>query len=300
MGLETDANLARPFSLHRPRSVAEAVATLGELTASGDEVVVMSGGQSLTVMITSGLSTPDHVVSLAGCRDLPALALEAHRVTIGAATTVAEIAAHGELAQRCPSLVSAARLVGSPHVRAFGTVVGNVCHGDPGGDLTLPLLCCDAELLAVSSTGERVIRLADLVLGPYTTSLRPGEFGLSVGFTPPATPGQAYRKVMRRQGDLALASACAVVSRDGSRLGDVRLALGGLLGHAQRLSTLEETLIGTAWGAVPDLEAVRAGLVDTWSDLLHDPDDPGSAEYLKELAVSLVADVLARAMNGAT
>jgi len=298
VGLETDANLARPFRLHRPRSVAEAVALLADLASGGDEVVVMSGGQSLTVMLTSGLATPDHVVSLALCDDLPGLDVIDGQVVLGARTTVAEVERHTGLARSCPALTAACAVVGSPHVRAFGTVVGNVCHADPGGDVTLPLLCFDAELVVLGPTGERVVAVADLVQGPYTTVLRPGEFGLVLRFTPPPASGQAYRKIMRRQGDLALASACAVIERRGDRIVDARVALGGLLGRAQRLPDLEALLVGRPWGPVPDRADVARCLGTAWSDLLTDPDDPASADYLQELALSLTGDVIARAMAG--
>lgn len=294
MGLETDANLAHPFRLHRPDTLAEALEIVDELSRSGDEVAVMSGGQSLTVLLTSGLATPDHVVTLAGCRDTPDLHVDGRVVTIGTRTTVAEIEHDPRLADLAPALVAAASVVGSPHVRNFGTVVGNVCHADPGGDMVLPLLCYDAELLVQHRDGRRWIPIADVAQGPYVNGLNPGELGIALTFSALAARHEVYRKVMRRQGDLAMASACAVVDV----YGGLRVALGGLLGRARRLDGVEQQHV--PGGGMASREAIAASLDEIWDDLLVDPDDPGSEAFLRELAASLVADVVARALKGAS
>jgi len=193
-----------------------------------------------------------------------------------------------------PALVAAARVVGSPHVRNFGTVVGNVCHADPGGDVVLPLLCYDAELLVQRRDGHRLIPISDVALGPYVNGLNPGEVGIAVRFSALAARHEVYRKVMRRQGDLAMASVCAVVDAHGG----LRVALGGLLGRARRLDRLEERH-GQGRGLLSQ-EEIAASLEEIWDELLVDPDDPGSEAFLRELASSLVADVIARALKGAS
>lgn len=66
MGLETDRNLSSGFRLHTPATVQEALDLLGEF----EDTVVMSGGQSLTVLLTLGFAIPDHVVSIASCSEL--------------------------------------------------------------------------------------------------------------------------------------------------------------------------------------------------------------------------------------
>jgi carbon-monoxide dehydrogenase medium subunit len=296
MGLETDLNLASDFELHSPETVASAVALLDE---SGDNTAVMAGGQSLTVLLTMGLAKPDVVVSLARCRQLVREAEDDGELELGAMFTIRAAERSPMVTRLAPMLALSSAKVGSPHVRNFGTVVGSLCHADPGGDLSPAAICLDARVVARSVTGVREIPLAEFHRGPYDNALSYGE--LATALRIPAVPNNvsvAYRKVVKRQGDLAIASVAVLLEASGRRVERARIAVSGLVTKPLRLSRLESEIEGSLLSSLVSIR-LRDDMMSLISDhLLADPDDPTDEEYKRALAPRLVGQVIAEAAVG--
>lgn len=113
-----------PFEHHAPATLAEAVALLDSL---GPGAQVLAGGTDLLPNMKHRVATPAHLVSLQRVRELRGIADEAGGVTIGAMTSLSELAASPRVAAVAPSLVEAAGQVAGPQLRAMGTLGGNVC-----------------------------------------------------------------------------------------------------------------------------------------------------------------------------
>lgn len=289
MGLETDRNLSIDFALHTPASLAEAL----ELRHVHDDTVVMSGGQSLTVLLTLGFAIPEHVISIGGCTGLDRVQFDGTSLEIGALTTVTGLLDDQRIADQVPLLHDAASSIGSPHVRNFGTIVGNVCHADPGGDLVGPLICLDANIHLASIDGTRIMLLDDFVTGAYSTEIRDDEIAVAVSFPDPGGGWcHRYEKVARRQGDLALASVSVMLKAEGHVVADARLAIGGLLARAHRLPQVEQWLRGRRLDEITEFTHALDPLADFQPDLLVDPDDLGSADFLRELGRSIVISAI--------
>lgn len=110
------------FSYFTPSSRDEA---LDALRAPG--AVPVAGGTDLVPCVDEGILQPTRVVDLRqvpGTRDV--LVHADGSATIGAAVTIAELAAHRELAARFPALVRACASVGTPALRNAGTIAGNL------------------------------------------------------------------------------------------------------------------------------------------------------------------------------
>jgi aerobic carbon-monoxide dehydrogenase medium subunit len=120
------------FEYHRPASLPEAVALLGQLDS---DARVIAGGQSLIPMMKLRLATPTHLVDLAGVAELKGVRLEGGEIVIGAMTTQHEIIGSELLTQNAPILRETAEVIADPQVRYVGTVGGNVANGDPGNDM---------------------------------------------------------------------------------------------------------------------------------------------------------------------
>src|SRR4029453_6129763 len=71
------------------------------------------------------------------------------------------------------TMAAAAPWISDPLVRNLGTVCGSVAHADPLGDWASVMLACGADVVARSTSGERVIPMAEFITGPFTTVLEP-------------------------------------------------------------------------------------------------------------------------------
>jgi 4-hydroxybenzoyl-CoA reductase subunit beta len=113
-----------PFEYLRPRTIADAVKYLVD---RGPEAMLVAGGTDLYPNMKRRQFEPKALVGLRGIRELRGVRAAAAGLTIGAGTTLTEVASHGELARRYPALATAAGLVSSPQLRNAGTLGGNVC-----------------------------------------------------------------------------------------------------------------------------------------------------------------------------
>ena len=112
----------RPFELHRPADVAEAVALAGEYPGAK----YLAGGTDLVVNLRRRIAEPDHVIALGAIDGLGEVTREGDALAIGARVTMAELAAHPEVMPRLPMLAEAAGIVAGPTIRGMATLGGNL------------------------------------------------------------------------------------------------------------------------------------------------------------------------------
>ena len=124
-----------PFTYHRPRTVEEAVALLGE---HGPAAMPIAGGTDLMPNMKHRLFTPAHVVSLNGISTMRGIQVvpggaptgsrpSGDSLRIGALETLADISANPLVRRHFNGLATAAGLVAGPQLRNMGTIGGNVC-----------------------------------------------------------------------------------------------------------------------------------------------------------------------------
>ena len=203
-----------------PRSVDE----LLDLLAENPEANVLSGGTDLMVEVNLHGRRPTTVIPVRGLSELREWSLRKGIVTIGAALPYADMET-GPLAELVPALAQAARTVGSPQIRAAGTIGGNLGTCSPAGD-TLPVLSAlGATIHVLHRDGARDVAMADFMVGVKRNCLAPGEFVHSVS-VPVVEGWQGYAKVGTRNAMvISTASACLVHDADE---GHVAIALGAV------------------------------------------------------------------------
>ncbi len=272
------------LTLERPRTPDEALAIL----AGAGEARVLAGGQSLVPLLTLGFAEPDVVVSLDRCRGLDSISAGSDVAEFGAMATTRRIELDPAVAARCPLLATAAAKVGSPHVRNFGTLVGNLCHADPGSDLIPAALCLDAELEVRSVRGSRRIGVDDLVVAPFLTSLEADELATAarVPFLD-ENWRHGYRKLTLRAGDLAAATAAVLLHSRGGTVLEARLVVGGALRRATRIASLEEALAGTSTATAARVAVDVNWIDDVAGGLL--PDSSLPLDYLRAMLPRFLA-----------
>jgi aerobic carbon-monoxide dehydrogenase medium subunit len=206
------------FDYRVPTTLAE---TLELLREHGDDAKVMSGGQSLIPLMKLRFAAPALVVDIGRVPGLAGITAGADWLRIGARTRHVDLERDPDLDDRCRILRETAPQIADPLVRNRGTIGGSLCHADPSGDWGAVMLALDAQLVATSSAGERVIAAADFFQGPFTTALRPDEVLTEVRI-PAGSRGRrsggAYLKLERRVGDFATVGVAVQVSLTGETI----------------------------------------------------------------------------------
>ncbi len=280
----------RPLSVVKPKDLFEALRYLRE----GGKP--LAGGTDLVVSIRKGTESPNLLVYVGELPELRVLREKKEGLEVGAALTHAELLAH-PATERFPILRSVLRTIGSPAIRAMGTLGGNIVTASPAGDSLVALYLLEARVRLVSEEGERELPIWEFIVGPRKTALRQGELVRSV-FLPwlSGEPRSFFRKVGRRRAlIIAIASLGALVwVRDG-RVEKARLALGSVAPTVIRPKEVEEALVGRpvspeAW---EDLVPLLSAATKPISDLR------ASAEYRRKVAgrllLALAEDLVRRA-----
>ena len=212
------------YQYHRPGTVDEAIALLVE--HSGD-VMPIAGGTDLVPNMKHKLFTPGHLVSLRGIDELRGIREDDAGFTIGAATSLDEVARDARVLEVLPSLARACSLVSGPQLRRMGTIGGNVCldtrctyynqtlfwrkalgyclkkdgtacHVVKGGtrcvaahsaDTATALLPLEAELRIVGPEGERTTEITSFFTsdGVWNKRMEQGELLVSIRVPRPAS-----------------------------------------------------------------------------------------------------------------
>jgi CO/xanthine dehydrogenase FAD-binding subunit len=203
------------------------------------------------------------------------------------------LATHPVVRERFTALADACAIVGSHATRAQGTIGGNVMNASPAMDAGGPLLCFDGSVTLRSARGERVLPLAELWTGPGSTSAAPDELLVAVDLPAPAGgSGSCYvRLEYRRQMEIAVVGATAVVTLDGGVVSDARVAITSLAPTIRRVPEAEQALVGSD-GAPAAIEAAARATANASAPI---GDVRGSAGYRQAMA-----EVIARrAISGA-
>ena len=120
------------FTYLEPGSMKEALQMLKE---HEDECKVICGGQSLLVILRQGLLSPEYVISIKNIQDTNYLTYdEKDGLKIGATCTHRTLEHSPLVKEKYPALVDMEEKLASIQVRNWGTVAGNLAHGDPAGD----------------------------------------------------------------------------------------------------------------------------------------------------------------------
>ena len=282
-----------PFQYHAPTTVEEAVALLAQ--HAGDDGRVLAGGQSLVPTMAFRLARPGHLIDINGVAGLDRLEVEGGRLCIGATVRHAAFerpAAEGPLGVL---LAEVAQHVAHHPIRTRGTFCGSIAHADPASEWCAVAACLDAEMMAISTRGVRLISAPDYFKGLMTTALEDDELLAEVRL--PMLKGDVrfgFAEFSRRAGDFAIAMAVVIfrVLDDGA-IAESRLAIGGAEAQPRRIVEAEYALKGRQ----PSAEAFTlAGEIA--AKFIEPLDDENiSAAYRRDLALALTRRALEQARD---
>lgn len=265
-------------------------ASLDELWAILDgepDCALMAGGTDLLVRRRAGRPCGEPLVCLERIADLRRIEAADGWLRLGAGAPLAACLASPPVAAAAPVLAQALRRMAAPQVRHMGTVGGNLCTASPAGDCLPPLHVLGAEVVLRSREAERVLPVADFILGPGRTALRPGEILLETRF-PSADRFQVqhFEKVGQRNAQaIAMLSLAALVRLNGRGAAEeVRLALGGVGPVVVRPREAEAALLGRRL----TLAALRRAAELVRAAVSPIDDIRASADYRRQVAGNLL------------
>lgn len=233
------------FEYFAPTTLDEALEILGRYD-EGD-AKVLAGGMSLIPVMKLRFAAPRALVDINRIGGLDTLAEEGGQLRIGALVRHKTCERSDLLKGKYDALGDAAPQISDPIVRNLGTVVGSLAHADPQGDWGSVMLAVRAEVVARGNGGERTVPIDELLQGPFTTSLEPGEIVTEVRVPDPgARAGGTYLKLERKVGDFATAGVAVHVSMSNGTVERAGIALTGVGPTNVRAEAAEQALVGHA------------------------------------------------------
>lgn len=202
------------FDLVRPKNAAEAAQAM---QAEGAQA--LGGGQTLLPTMKQRLASPDILVRLSGIADMIGLSSNGTSLSIGGATTHAQVAAE---AVAYPGLAALAGMIGDPAVRNRGTIGGSVANNDPAACYPAAVLASGATI----TTNTRDIAADDYFIDLFETALGEGEIITSVTF--PVPQASCYMKFEQPASRFALVGVFVAKFADYVRVAVTGASNGGV------------------------------------------------------------------------
>ena len=271
-----------------PTTLAEAT----QLLSNNPNAHLLTGGTDMMVEVNFNHRHPETVIALRNIPEFKQWSVDTASglVHIGSSVPYATME-HGELAKALPALAEAARTVGSPQIRAAGSIGGNLGTCSPAGDSLPVLSALDAIVHLQSEKSTRSVSFAEFMVGPKRNSRKPNE--IITGVTIPLTNGwQGYAKVgVRNAMVISVASVCLAIHD-----GKVRVALGSVG------PTIIRCIESETWINSIGLENVNETIAQEFGERVRAESRPiddhrSTAEYRRHAVGVLAARLLLRGVQ---
>ncbi len=272
----------QPRRIMVPATLAQAVT----LKASHPQATLIQGGTDISVVCNKRGFEPQSVLSLSNLSEaeLTDIVVQDGLLTVGAKASLARL--EDVSRETCPELHAILQTFGGPQIKQAGTLAGNVANGSPIAD-TLPfLMVMDAEVELTGPQGARRVNLNAFYTGYKQNVMAPDEL-ITRFFCPLPGPDEVlklYKISRRRHLDISTFTAAIRLRRDGDRIGQIRVAYGGVGPTVVRLPRTEAFLTGRP-ATLATMEAAGAVAVSEISPL---SDVRGSREFRNQLAENIL------------
>jgi carbon-monoxide dehydrogenase medium subunit len=286
----------KDFEYLAPKNIEEA---LSFLSLYNGEAKIIAGGQSMLVLMRQGLLAPEYVIDIKGLSALDYMTYDkGEGLRMGALTTHRAIEKSLDIRRYFSVLSEMEKNLATIQTRNWGTIGGNLCHGEPAGDPVTVLIVLDAKLKLRSLSGERMVAVERFSKDILEVDLEPDEMLIEIQVPAPMPrTGVAHEKLMVMQGDAGIVGAAVSITlKPGDGIcEDARIVISNAASVPLRVREAEKRLIGKVINDQILKEAGEAasGESDPPSDV-H-----ASAEYRKEMIRVFVRRAAARALEKA-
>jgi carbon-monoxide dehydrogenase medium subunit len=277
----------------RPADLEEALRLLDE---HAGRARLVAGGTDVIVELSRGVRPTETLIDLTALRELRYVAVEGETLRLGALATHNDVIASPECRARALPLAQACWEVGAPPIRTRATVAGNLVTASPANDTITPLVALGAEVVLASVSGERVVPLGEFYLGVRRTALATNELlrEIRLPLLRADQRGIFLKLGLRGAQAIAVINAAIVITLDGGKVREARIALGAVAPTIARATAAEAFLVGKTLDEATCAESGRLSL----EAAAPIGDVRGSADYRRAALVNLVAEGLRRIAAG--
>jgi xanthine dehydrogenase small subunit len=282
-GLEGDLFVGDDTSFFASPASAE---KLAELCAQYPKATILSGGTDVGLWVTKQMRVQAQIIYTGRAKGFAAIEDHGNVISIGAGAThtdVLEILSH-----LSPDLGELLRRFGSRHVRASGTIGGNIANGSPIGDMPPALIALGATLHLRHGKVERSMKLEDFFIAYGKQDRKAGELVWRVDVPKPAS-NQVFKcfKISKRfDDDISAVMGAFLFTVEDSKISAARIAFGGMAATPKRALKTETALIGKT------LDEALSVVLDDYAPIA---DMRASAEYRVTVGNALLRKALMEA-----
>jgi len=221
-------------------------AVVSLLAAEPGAWLPIAGGTDVMVQYAAGALLARKLVSLWNLPELRRIEVFDNEIRIGAGCTYSDLRQHKILERELPLLTNAARLTGSIANQNRGTLGGNIVNASPAADSLPALLVYEAELILISTRGERRVRYSDFHIAYRKTQLAKDELIQTICLSRRFVGYLSYSRKVGARNAQAISKVCiAALGRVTQGVAeDVRIALGSVAPVPLRLSQTERVVKG--------------------------------------------------------
>jgi CO/xanthine dehydrogenase FAD-binding subunit len=209
--------------------------------------IPLAGGTDILLQLRHDPLYCDRLVDISQISELHRIELKDGWVHIGAAATFNEVLNSPIIKATARVLEQACITVGAIQIRNMGTLGGNVVNAAACADSLPALVCLDAVAYFLTPAGEQHLPVTQLVTAPNKTLLLPGALLTSLCYPVPTSGSRsAFIKLGRRNAMAISRLTVAALGRmdQQNRIVESRLVTGSATPHIERLTVVEQALIG--------------------------------------------------------
>jgi CO/xanthine dehydrogenase FAD-binding subunit len=242
------------------------------------------------VLYAAGKLNSRKMVSIFGLAELQGMEVTPSEIRIGAACTYSDIRNHRVILAEFPLLVRSAAWTGGIANQNRGTLGGNIANASPAGDSLPALLVYDAELILVSTRGERRVPYHNFHTGYKKSLLAPDELIRTICIPRKFAGYYSYGKKVGARNAQAISKVflAALGQFSNGKITDVKLAAGSVAPVPIRLTRTESVLQDQPI-SVSLLETCRRTLAEEIQPI---DDIRSTARYRTLVLANLVAEFL--------
>lgn len=282
------------FDYSAPDTLDEALNLLSEF---GDEAKILAGGHSLIPMMKLRFAEPKHLIDINNIPGLSYVKIEDNYLKIGAMTREVELEESADAADKFPIFLDASKLIADPQVRNFGTIGGNLAHGDAANDHPAVMIALNAEVEITGKEGKRSVSIDDFFHGFLTTEVQEGEILTEIRVPiPEGKTGSAYHKIERKVGDYATAGVAVRITLDNNgTCTSAGIGLTNVNPTPLRASRSEEALVGSSI----DDSAIESAALYASEDCNPSADLRGDEDFKRRMVKILTKRMILKALDRA-
>ncbi len=265
-------------------------AVLAMMSAEPGAWKPIAGGTEVMVQFGAGKLTPCRFVNIREIKELCGITATADELLIGAGSTYTDLRRTPLVRDEFRLLSTAASWTGSIANQNRGTLGGNIVNASPAADSLPALLAYEAELVLISSRGERRVRYADFHTGYKKTLLAPDELIRTIALPRHYNDWISCARKIGPRNAQAIAKLCmaALAHTSGDRIEDLRIAFGSMAPTPLRLRGVEEVLKGNR---LTD-ESIRQALYALKAEVSPIDDIRSTRAYRIAVACNLLEEFL--------